>query len=283
MAAVGGSLERWAGPPPLPPSRKSASGQPWSDIETAHLIDAYEERWYALKRGQLRAQQWEEVAAAVAARCGLEEPSKTGTQCRHKVEKLRKRYRAEQQRPVASAWPLFSRMERMERGPLPISVRPPATARSLDVPSTDEDDDEEEEEEEDDERIGSHVRSINGILREPHWGPSRFSKNHVPSKRSHFEVEEEEAEESDEDESEDEAVGSGAKIMSQLAAVVRRFSDGLMKIEKRRMKLMRELERDWMEMERKKADMIRESQQCLLDMIADAFPSTKKAKKSEDL
>ncbi|XP_074587839.1 uncharacterized protein LOC141843685 [Curcuma longa] len=280
MAVATGSLERWCGPP-VPPSRKPVPGQPWSDVETAHLIDAYEERWYALKRGQLRAQQWEEVAAAVAARCGLEELSKTSTQCRHKIEKLRKRFRAERQRPVASAWSFFDRMDRMERGPLPITVRPPAAAgRALDGRSTDDDDDDDEEEDEEDERIGNNVRSINGILREPHRGPSRISRNHVPPKRRHFEVEEEEADESNEEESEGEALASGKKIMSQLAAVVRGFNEGLMRIEKRRMELMRELERDWMEMERKKAHMIRESEQCLLEMIADAFASTKKAKKS---
>ncbi|KAG6538378.1 uncharacterized protein LOC122038272 [Zingiber officinale] len=277
MAAAAGSLERWAGPP-LPRSRKTVPGQPWSDLETAHLIDAYEERWYALKRGQLRAQQWEEVAAAVAARCGLEEPSKTGTQCRHKIEKLRKRYRAERQRPVASAWSFFGRMDRMEGGPLPIAVRPPAAAgRALDVRSTD---DEDEEEDEEVERIENNVRSINGILRGPHRGPSRISRNHVPPKRRHFEVEEEEADESNEEDSEGEALGSGKKIMSHLSAVVRGFSEGLMRIEKRRMELLRELERDWMEMQRKQTHMIRESEQCLLDMIADAFASTKKAKKS---
>ncbi|WOK94015.1 hypothetical protein Cni_G02717 [Canna indica] len=282
--AAAGSAERRPGPPAVGPPRKPAPGQPWSNIETAHLIDAYEERWYALKRGQLKAQQWEEVAAAVAARCGLDEPSKTGTQCRHKIEKLRKRYRAERLRPIPSAWPFFGRMDRMERGPLPISVRPPPTSHAPNVPSTDDDDDddEEEEEEEEEDRVGNNTRSINGILREHTWGPPRVSRNHVPPKRRAFEVEVEERGESEEDDSEEErACGAGA--MSQLAVVVKGFSDKLLRMEKRRMELMREIEKDWMEMERKRAEMLRESQQCLLDMIADAFPSAKKAKKSQDL
>ncbi|THU67585.1 hypothetical protein C4D60_Mb05t26220 [Musa balbisiana] len=277
--AAAGSAERRPGPPP----RKPAPGQPWSHIETAHLIDSYEERWYALKRGQLKAQQWEDVAATVAARCGLDEPSKTGTQCRHKIEKLRKRYRAERLRPVPSAWPFFGRMERMERGPLPLSIRPPGRPPPSSALSTDEDDadaDEADDDDDDDEgeRAGSNTRSINGILREPNWGPSKVRRNHVLPKRRNFEVEEGEFEQ---EESEGEGA-SGVEAMSQLAAAVRGFSDTFVRMEKRRMELMREMERDWMEMETKRAEMLRESQRCLLDMIADAFPSSKKAKKKDE-
>ncbi|CAL9762115.1 unnamed protein product [Musa acuminata subsp. burmannicoides] len=268
-----------AGPPAAPP-RRPVPGQPWSHIETTHLIDAYAERWYALKRGQLKAQQWEEVAAAVAARCGIDEPSKTGTQCRHKIEKLRKRYRAERLRPGSSVWPFFSRMDRMECGPLPISARQPVPPRPASAPSTDEDEvEDEEEEEEEDERVGSNTRSINGILREPNWGPSRVPRNHVPATRRALEMEEGESEE---EESEGEDAG-GNEVTSQVAAVLRGFGDGLVRMEKRRMQLMREVERDWMQMETKRAEMLRDSQRCLLDMIADALPSSKKAKKSHDL
>ncbi|CAL9162854.1 unnamed protein product [Musa hybrid cultivar] len=268
--AAAGSAERRPGPPP---PRKPAPGQPWSHIETAHLIDSYEERWYALKRGQLKAQQWEDVAATVAARCGLDEPSKTGTQCRHKIEKLRKRYRAERLRPVPSAWPFFGRMDRMERGPLPLSIRPPGRPPPSSALSTDEDDADDNDDE--GERAGSNTRSINGILREPNWGPSKVRRNHVLPKRRNFEVEEGDSEQ---EESEGEGA-SGVEAMSQLAAAMRGFSDTLVRMEKRRMELMREMERDWMEMETKRAEMLRESQRCLLDMIADAFPSFKKAKK----
>ncbi|CAL9095770.1 unnamed protein product [Musa textilis] len=285
--AAAGSAERRPGPqpPPPPPPRKPFPGQPWSHIETAHLIDSYEERWYALKRGQLKAQQWEDVAGTVAARCGLDEPSKTGTQCRHKIEKLRKRYRAERLRPVPSAWPFFGRMDRMERGPLPLCIRPPGRPPPSSALSTDENDadaDEADDDEDDDdegERAGSNTRSINGILREPNWGPSKVRRNHVLPKRRNFEVEEGESEQ---EESEGDGA-SGVEAMSQLAEAVRGFNDSLVRMEKRRLELMREMERDWMEMETKRGEMLRESQRCLLDMIADAFPSAKKAKKSGNL
>ncbi|KAB1199478.1 hypothetical protein CJ030_MR0G022771 [Morella rubra] len=103
---------------------------PWTHEETVHLIQAYQEKWYALKRGQLKSSQWEEVAVTVAARCGYDhtEPSsKSALQCRHKMEKLRQRYRSEKQRgsPPSSSWPYFHLMDSLDRGPLPpISARP---------------------------------------------------------------------------------------------------------------------------------------------------------------
>ncbi|RWW34829.1 hypothetical protein BHE74_00002747 [Ensete ventricosum] len=281
MVTTAGSAERRPGHPALAP-RKSAPGQPWSHTETAHLIDAYEERWYALKRGQLKAQQWEDVAAAVAGRCGLDEPSKTGTQCRHKVEKLRKRYRAERL-CVPSAWPFFNRMERMERGPVPITFRSPPSPPA--AQSTDEDDDDDDDHEDEDADERSNTRSINGILRDSSWNSSRVPRSLVHPKRRGFDMVAEDEEENDEYESEEEtAEGAGeAGTLSQMAAVVRGFGDRLVRMEKRRMELMREIKRDWMEMETKRAEMLMESQWCLREKIAGAFPSAKKPKKSHNL
>ncbi|XP_010524443.1 PREDICTED: trihelix transcription factor ASIL2 [Tarenaya hassleriana] len=96
----------------------------WSHEETIALIDAYGDKWHALHRGSLKANHWQEVAETVAARCPGAMPQKTAVQCRHKMEKLRKRYRTEIQRarsvPVsrfASSWVHYKRMETMEKGP----------------------------------------------------------------------------------------------------------------------------------------------------------------------
>ncbi|CAF1805335.1 hypothetical protein Bca4012_028807 [Brassica carinata] len=93
----------------------------WSLEETTALIDGYRDKWHALGRGNLKANHWEEVAEAVAAACPGVAPRKTAVQCRHKMEKLRQRYRAEIQRarsvPVArfvSSWVHYKRMEAME-------------------------------------------------------------------------------------------------------------------------------------------------------------------------
>ncbi|CAN8284512.1 unnamed protein product [Cochlearia groenlandica] len=111
------------------PSSKSSRRLPppcWSPEETVALIDAYRDKWSALNRGNLKANHWEEVAEAVASNCpDAAPPKKTAVQCRHKMEKLRKRYRTEIQRarsvPVArfvSSWVHFNRMEAMEIRPL---------------------------------------------------------------------------------------------------------------------------------------------------------------------
>ncbi|KAJ0984539.1 hypothetical protein J5N97_002895 [Dioscorea zingiberensis] len=266
-----------------PPPRKSAPGQPWSHAETLALIAAYEEKWNALRRGQLKAQQWEEVAATVAARCGAgagDSPSKSGTQCRHKIEKLRKRYRAERQRPIPSLWPYFAPMDRLERGPLPLSSRPPLPARPG-VPLSSPDDDSDDPSDGESDRGGSNTRSISGIMR---GFPPRVPRNPNLGKRRDFDDDEDEDEESEDVEDSEGEVKIGA--MAGLAAVVRRFAEGFERLEKRRMEMMREVERDRMEMEARREEMVLESQRCLVESIAAAFaaagPPAKKAKKSED-
>ncbi|RAL50686.1 hypothetical protein DM860_015833 [Cuscuta australis] len=95
----------------------------WTQEETLALIEAYRERWYALRRGYLRTADWDAVAEAVFSRCPDASPAKTSAQCRHKMEKLRQRYRAEKQRSLSfpagcffSNWFFFENMDAMENG-----------------------------------------------------------------------------------------------------------------------------------------------------------------------
>ncbi|XP_065859114.1 protein FIP2 [Euphorbia lathyris] len=143
---------------PLPsiPAPPQASSNPrrlpppcWSHDETVALIDAYRDKWYTLRRGNLKANHWQEVADAVSRRCPAASPPKTAVQCRHKMEKLRKRYRTEIQRarsmPVsrfASSWVHFKRMDAMEKGP--------QTKPDYNNSESDGDDNEDENEEEED-------------------------------------------------------------------------------------------------------------------------------------
>lgn len=103
----------------------------WTQEETLALIDAYRERWYALRRGYLRTADWDAVAAAVTSRCPDASPAKTSAQCRHKMEKLRQRYRAEKQRSLSfpsgrffSTWFFFENMDAMENGTPVSAVKP---------------------------------------------------------------------------------------------------------------------------------------------------------------
>ncbi|KAG0470079.1 hypothetical protein HPP92_016178 [Vanilla planifolia] len=251
-------------------SRKQTAGSPWTDQETAHLINAYEERWYSLKRGQLKAQQWEEVAAEVATRCGFAVPSKNGTQCRHKVEKLRKRYRSERLKPGRSSWAFFDRIDRMERGPNSAAdVLPPPTSS-------------EEEEEDFGEPHGNNTRSINGILREEApWENLTISRNPRPRKRPVEEDDDNVDEDNEVEESEESGGGGGAGDgLADLAREIRRFGEGYARMEKRRMEMMREMEREWMEMEARKVEMVMEAQRCLVEAIAGSLSN--KAKNSGD-
>ncbi|GMI73892.1 hypothetical protein like AT2G44730 [Hibiscus trionum] len=123
----------------------------WSHDETVALIDAYRDKWYALRRGNLKATHWQEVADAVAQRCPMATPPKTAVQCRHKMEKLRKRYRTEIQRarsmPVSrfvSSWVHFKRMDAMEKGP---NMKPDYNSDSPDDENDDEDDEDDQDRE----------------------------------------------------------------------------------------------------------------------------------------
>ncbi|XP_015896666.3 protein FIP2 [Ziziphus jujuba] len=110
-------------PPPLPqPTTRKFPLPCWTQDETHVLIEAYRDRWYALRRRSLRALDWDAISAIVARRCPLTLPPKSSIQCRHKMEKLRKRYKTEKQRSVAnpgrffSSWVLFQLMESLENG-----------------------------------------------------------------------------------------------------------------------------------------------------------------------
>ncbi|GAV75305.1 Myb_DNA-bind_4 domain-containing protein [Cephalotus follicularis] len=86
----------------------------WTRDETLALIEAYKDRWFVLRPANLRASDWNAVAAFV--------PTKSPIQCRHKIEKLRKRYRSEKQRYLAcpsrffSSWDLFPLLDSLGIG-----------------------------------------------------------------------------------------------------------------------------------------------------------------------
>jgi hypothetical protein len=308
-------------PPRRSALKKSAPAQPWSDPETLHLIDAYDERWTALGRGQLKAQQWEEVAADTAARCatppGLVVQRKTGTQCRHKLEKLRKRYRTEAARPVTSLWTFFRRMDQLERGPNaassaypPAAGSPPAVASDEEEEEEEEEDEEENEEDEEEEEEeliprNNNTRSINGIIREfgsglaprhpqlqlqqqqqqqppPPPPPSFTLSTAPPRKRVAYEAFQAKAAAAAAaavaaDKAKEEEVelvrrrpSAPGGANAQLSAVLRDFSDGVMRLERRRMEMQWEIERGWQETEARHAQMLQDAQRQLRDTIAAA-------------
>ncbi|KAF5735115.1 putative Alcohol dehydrogenase transcription factor Myb/SANT family protein [Tripterygium wilfordii] len=108
--------------PPASAATRRVPSPCWAHEETLALIKAYRDRWFSVSRGNLRASDWEDVAAALASAGATDGAPKTSIQCRHKIEKLRKRYRAEKQRALSkpgrffSSWDLFPVLDSMEIG-----------------------------------------------------------------------------------------------------------------------------------------------------------------------
>ncbi|PSR86357.1 Trihelix transcription factor [Actinidia chinensis var. chinensis] len=290
---------------PTSPAKKPQP-LPWSHQETVNLIEAYQEKWYSLKRGPLKSSQWEEVAVTVAARCGYEEPSKTAVQCRHKIEKLRKRYRAEKQRPNPHAWDFFSLMHRLDHGPLPISAQPMALIR---YPKTnpkhggsgsgDDDNDNSDKRS----RSKSSTRILRGHVSKNKaptnqklgggdWGLGLLGKRSARTRPERFEryKSESEVEEEEEEEEEEDVVvggggggGGGMGVVAELAAEIKAFAERFVRMENKKLEMMRETERYRMEMENKRMEMILESQRKIVDTIGRAFGSHKKMKTGQDI
>ncbi|KAJ0234638.1 Homeodomain-like superfamily protein [Hirschfeldia incana] len=233
----------------------------WTEDETLLLIDSYKEKWYAVGRGPLRSNQWEEISVAVSARSGVE---RSATQCRHKMEKLRKRFKAERQSmgPI-SIWPFYSQMEELDSNPAPISARP---LTRLPPPSNHYTEDEEDEDEEDE--VQNKSRSINHIVRRPgtvnrfagvgggllQWGQKERSKR----KR--------------------EVEGGGGERRRKgasraVAYEIRSFAERVMVMEKKKMEFAKETVKMRKEMEIKRLKLIQSSQAQLLQFINTSFAS----------
>ena len=98
-----------ASPSPSPPAPASGRRVPppcWTPEETLAVARAYTARRLAVGREHLTSADWAAVAAAA--------PSKTARQCRHKVEKLRRRLRSSRRRPC----PLLDAIDLLD-GPSP--------------------------------------------------------------------------------------------------------------------------------------------------------------------
>ncbi|XP_076916392.1 uncharacterized protein LOC143576086 [Bidens hawaiensis] len=302
-------------PAPLTSSPIKPQISPWTHQETVNLIQAYQEKWYSLKKGPLKAGQWEEVAITVAARCGYDEPTKTSKQCRHKLEKLRKRYRAERGKPrsKANAWNFFKLMDNLEKGPLPISSSQSMALVEYQKPSSSngkrrkvvyrEDDDNDDDNDNDDENNddGDDEYVVNKRSSRSTSSGSKKYSHHVPNgylarnlryadsgsrvvrglrtpvvhKRKVFKQEEEE-----EEEEEGGGIGGGEEgVAAQLAVEIKGFAEKFVKMENKKIEMIRDVERYRLEMENKRMQMILESQQMLVETVYKAFSSSLKTNK----
>uniref|UniRef100_A0A7N0ZRF3 Myb/SANT-like DNA-binding domain-containing protein n=1 Tax=Kalanchoe fedtschenkoi TaxID=63787 RepID=A0A7N0ZRF3_KALFE len=100
-----------------PSSGGGAREDCWSEAATSVLIDAWGERYLALSRGNLKQKHWKEVADIVSSSgemCG--KTPKTDMQCKNRIDTVKKKYKLEKSKMVASAsppcsWPFFHKLE----------------------------------------------------------------------------------------------------------------------------------------------------------------------------
>ncbi|GAU28263.1 hypothetical protein TSUD_118700 [Trifolium subterraneum] len=88
----------------------------WSEGAVTTLLEAYESKWILRNRAKLKGQDWEDVAKYVSSRSNSTKSPKTQTQCKNKIESMKKRYRSESASSDVSAWPLYSRLDLLLRG-----------------------------------------------------------------------------------------------------------------------------------------------------------------------
>lgn len=143
------------------------------------------------------------------------------------------------------------------------------------------DDDEEDDDvdEDSDGRLNHKSRSINHILQRPSI-VNRFAAEarlNEGGKRGDFLQDQIEVAEEEEKEEEEEMDG-GKEMLMEMAAEIRRFAEGFVRMENRKMEMMKETERYRMEMENRRTEMIIESQKKIMDTIGKALGSHKKMK-----
>ncbi|XP_061999893.1 trihelix transcription factor ENAP2 [Rosa rugosa] len=96
----------------------------WSEGAVSTLLEAYEAKWVLRNRAKLKGHDWEDVARHVSSRASCSKSPKTQTQCKNKIESMKKRYRSESATADGSSWPLYPRLDLLLRGSGP----PPPTA-----------------------------------------------------------------------------------------------------------------------------------------------------------
>lgn len=97
----------------------------WSEGAVSSLLEAYENKWVLRNRAKLKGHDWEDVARHVSSRAGCTKSPKTQTQCKNKIESMKKRYRSESSTADASSWPLYPRLDLLLRGSGPVQAPPP--------------------------------------------------------------------------------------------------------------------------------------------------------------
>ncbi|KAJ0102156.1 hypothetical protein Patl1_05323 [Pistacia atlantica] len=101
---------------PFTPSNDRLKRDEWSEGAVSTLLEAYENKWVLRNRAKLKGHDWEEVARHVSSRANNTKSPKTQTQCKNKIESMKKRYRSESANADGSSWLLYPRLDLLLRG-----------------------------------------------------------------------------------------------------------------------------------------------------------------------
>ncbi|EOA21447.1 hypothetical protein CARUB_v10001830mg [Capsella rubella] len=101
-----------------PQSKASGSHRPplgredwWSEEATATLVEAWGNRYVKLNHGNLRQNDWKDVADTVNSRHGDYVRAKTDVQCKNRIDTLKKKYKSEKAKLSPSTWRFFDRLD----------------------------------------------------------------------------------------------------------------------------------------------------------------------------
>ncbi|KAJ0594618.1 putative transcription factor MYB family [Helianthus annuus] len=240
----------------------------WTRDEALVLIEAYRERWHALHRAFLRTPDWDAVAETVTSSCPDVTPPKTSAQCRHKMEKLRQRHRAEKQRASAfpgerffSTWFYYEAMEAMENGP-----------GSSSEPGNNPDPGQ-----------GIQVKPL-AVQKFATLAPISTKQRTKPNPNPNFN--------SGKWRNENNSSSNGKNVngkngkkgkrkdggVAEVVSSIRLLGEGFMKVEKMKMDMAREIEEMRMETEMKRNELMIESQKQIVDAFVQGLVKSRKVK-----
>lgn len=109
---------------PFTPTNDRLKRDEWSEGAVSTLLEAYENKWVLRNRAKLKGQDWEDVARYVSSRANNTKSPKTQTQCKNKIESMKKRYRSESANADGSSWLLYPRLDLLLRGSAQLPPQP---------------------------------------------------------------------------------------------------------------------------------------------------------------
>uniref|UniRef100_A0A0D9V501 Myb/SANT-like DNA-binding domain-containing protein n=1 Tax=Leersia perrieri TaxID=77586 RepID=A0A0D9V501_9ORYZ len=134
-------------PAPAAPARTSPPE--WTEDSTFALLDSWGDRFVRAGRRSLRADEWLEVSRVAAAAASRPAGYYSESQCRNRIDTLRKKFRKEKERlrlaarraerradrPSPSKWIYFDKMQSL-MSPPSLPLQPPVVTRRRDTQPT---------------------------------------------------------------------------------------------------------------------------------------------------